>query len=484
MLKKLLLFVVCFLMAGTLSADWFEDAYQLMINVGDDFPSGRTFVVIYNEGLNADISRGLPTATFSASRGSSNPATYFDASGVMQKTETSDVGRFNHGFYDTSGWTAFTHAGLMVESASTNYLTDSMFGRAIGDDDWSKYWGTMADSATSLINIAGAKERKNAFTFVGDEGDWEYGLQQSTANDSFDASGTNIDITLSFWAKGSVAGITTGTGTTRFAYIAGTNNAEDWKENIVNIKLNDASVANLHATEWRRFAYSGTATNTDIRRLDVNFLMLANVNKPGAGENFDITITGVQVEKFPFATSFIPTTTASLTRNLENNKYENAGNRTAAVETCVIKLAPEFASGEQSATYIHVTDTKKRVSLFNTSSNDVIVYPNLTDSSPSSVADLINESWTAHQEMTIGSSVQSGTSPYVAGYFDGVADGTNETSDDFTSPAWGTYFWIGTGTDGSAFPFNGTILGIAFFDRILSDAEHLFLKEKDWRTLR
>ena len=132
------------------------------------------FYANYADGdLTADFALGSPTATFTASRDATHPATYFDANGVMQVTTTSNVGRFNSGFYDTSGFNLFTQAGVMIEGASTTFLTDSMFGRAIGADDWASNWGTMTVSATSLINIAGAKERNSAYTFGGAEGDFE-----------------------------------------------------------------------------------------------------------------------------------------------------------------------------------------------------------------------------------------------------------------------------------------------------------------------
>ena len=112
------------------------------------------------------------------------------------------------------------------------------------------------------------------------------------------------------------------------------------------------------------------------------------------------------------------------------------------------------------------TDTKQRKVFFDASSDDVHVFPNLTDTAGSTIADLINEAYTINQEMTLGYSVQSTGNPNVAGYFDGVADGTDD-NDDFTSPSWGTNFQIGA-DNGTANNFYGIIQSIAFFNKFLS----------------
>lgn len=450
-------------------------AYATNLDITPSNWGDVTFYKDYSdEKLNANWSAGSPTATFSASRDNTHPATYFDADGIMQKTETSDVGRFNRGYWNDSGWHAFSQAGLIIESASTNYLTDSMFGRAIGADDWGSSWGTITDTATDLINISGAKERNVAYTFDGTEGNSTFALKQNTANDSFDASGGNIDVTVSFWAKGDISGITTGVGITLFIKVEGRNNAEAWKESIMDITLNHASVSNLHATEWRRFIYSGTVEHTDTRKIQLRFIGLQSSHKPTSGENFDLTITGVQIEKSNFAMSFIPTATASLTRNAETLKYKTAGNRTAAMESFVAKLAPGFDNDVTTdVNFIVDTDTKQRYVYFSSGANDVLVEANHNDSPTCKINNLINTAWTANTEMTLGNTIQH-SSPYIAGYWGGVADGTNETSDDFTNPAWGTYFWVGSNRSGAK-QFNGTIFSIAFFSDVLDADDMLML---------
>ena len=486
-LLLILCFSSCLLFASNLSSTDLElisfdrTSLQKLQFDANLFQKGLTFVAIYDKALDAVFSKGQPRATFAASRDSTHPATFFSLDGVIHETETSNVGRFNYGYYDdTTNFIPWSDrkAGVMIESASTNYLIDSMFGRAIGADDWTSIWGTITDSATSLINITGAKERNIAYTFLGTENDFEYSIFQVTANDSFDASGGNVDITLSFWAKGDVSGITTGTGDTWFCSVVGVQNDNTFEETAISINLNDASVANLSATEFRRFTYSGTLADIATDKVQVFFMRLSNQNHPAASEDFDITYTGDQIEKSPHATSFIPTTTAALTRNAETNKYGVVGNRTAGAETMIIKFAPEFTSATGAGnSYLIDTETKRRyMAWFNDTSCNF--RPNHNDS--------INclsfgGTLTANTETTFGSACQH-SSPYAEIYKDGSSTGTPETVDNFADNAWGTYFWVGSSGVPSE-QLNSTIKSIAFWKRRLTDPEQKFMHDVDWSTL-
>ena len=123
---KIKLFLVAFLclFATNAHADIFDDF--LLLTSGSILPAGNTFYADYSDGLlDANKSSGSPTATYAATRGASNPATYIDSSGAIQTTTISNVGRFTYGYYDSSGYTAFTKAGLMIEGARENLTTRS-----------------------------------------------------------------------------------------------------------------------------------------------------------------------------------------------------------------------------------------------------------------------------------------------------------------------------------------------------------------------
>jgi len=79
-----------------------------------------SFFADYTAGqINAAVG-GNKTATFTASRSSSNPASYVDTTGVIRYTTTSDVPRFVGGWYDKNGF--IRERGVLIESAATNII--------------------------------------------------------------------------------------------------------------------------------------------------------------------------------------------------------------------------------------------------------------------------------------------------------------------------------------------------------------------------
>ena len=440
---------------------------------GNGFPSGMLFMNIYDDNINADYSVGSGTATFAASRDATHPATYFDSAGVMQKTETSNAPRYNYGYYDTTGYHAFTQAGVMINGASTNYLTYSIFSSDAGAGlatGWSVSETLVGSETTTLVDISstfnvGTTVNSQRIAYTGNAGDANdgYYIYQDTAAASF---AQNDNVTVSVWIKGEA---TVGTLKMSFCEYNNLAAAGTWHQS-------SSFLSSISSTEWRRFTYSATCADVDVDHLRI----AVYTDDVDANETFDIQIACIQVEKLPFATSFIPTTTAALTRNAETLKYPMSGNRSAAVESCVVKVAPSYANTViPNGGYLTTTDTKDR--RFYTISNDVYLYPNVTDTVGSAITDIINDTWTANAEMTLGYNVQSTGNPNASGYYNGVADGT-DTNTDFTSPTWGTYFWVGSKNNGTL-QLNGTIFSIAFFDRVLTDSEQLFMYNKDWRTL-
>ncbi len=400
-----------------------------------NIPQGCIFAAKYNDlTLTPFHAIGSNTATFARTGGATKPATYFDSSGVMQKTITTNDPRYNYGYYNTTGYHAFSQVGVMIEGASTNDLSKS---EEFEHGDWAKTNTTADDSDAGSSAPDGASVTSSITASAGN----------GTLIQSFADAGANV-YTASVWIKRK-----TGTGT-------------------INLRANsgDGYTAIVATADWTRHQVVSSA----LANPDFDLQIVTNGDA--------IYIYGTQLENLPFASSFIPTTTAALTRNAETLKYEISGNRSVAVESCVVKLAPEFANNIIAfEAHIHESDTKIRSLFFNDVSNDVIANSNRSDNSSSLVVDLINDSWTAHTEMTLGSNVQH-SSPYVAGFYQGVADGTNETADDFTNPAWGTYFWVGSDTNGVN-QLYGTIFSIAFWGRVLTANEMSDLYSNDWGML-
>lgn len=425
------------------------------------------FVADYRDGLlNADKSGGSSTATFAASRDATHPATYFDSSGVMQVTTTSNVGRFNYGYYNTTGYNAFTHAGFIPEGASTNYLTYGIFsaGATLGTG-WTDSHTTDSIVTYSLVDVkstfnVGTTVQAQRIVYTGVAADVSaYSIiDQSTAAASF-AQADNV--TVSCWIKGSSSGLQIALSYDEYnnvpAYLSSNNGS--------NI------AGDISSTEWRRFTYLHAADEATCDRIHPR-VIVTNIDD---GDTVDIQVANIQVEKLPFASSFIPTTTAALTRNAETLKYVNAGNRSAAVESCVIKFAPEWNGTDLAAgVYLMDTDTKARYA-YGTTDDFIHFSPNSTDSAGATVASTSKPS--ANTEYTIGLVCQSTGNPNSTIYYNGISEATHNT--DFTANAWGTYFWVGSLAAGSN-QLYGTIFSIAFFDRVLNASEMKVLHDVDW----
>ena len=448
---------------------FWQDITTTFATAGEDI-SGCTFAANYNNGyLDALFSTGSGTATFAATRAAGNPATYVDADGVLQLVTTSNIPRYSSGYYDATGFSNWANnkSGVMIEGASTNYLKQGIFaaGATVGTN-WTETNDVAGSPTFSLVDVkstfnVGTTVQSQRIVYTGVGGDTGVEFIVVFSDDTAVGSFVQTDvITASVWLKGSsdtpiIIKITekdaAGTGGTshRSADISGS----------------------LSSTEWRKFTLSTTIADADASRV-AGEMAVEDIN---TGTATDIQFTAFQVEKLPFASSFIPTTTAALTRNAETLKYVISGNRTAATESMIIKTAVEHSSDTNGANeYYHFdeTDTKSRFSGYLGTGDfgaDAIGFlPNQTDSGASSASDYAT-TWTENVEETFSMSCQH-SSPYVEFYRAGVSEGT-DTVDDFINPAWGTDFWVGNNSGTSGWLY-GTIFSISYFNRVLTSAEH------------
>jgi hypothetical protein len=422
------------------------------------------FYVDYtSESIDALIAGGSKTGTITVDRGVVNPSTYIDSNGVMQLNSTSNTPRYSSKYYNSSGLQDFGKIGLLVEDEQKNYLIRSIFdtdgglgiasGWAIATNDSGSINTSLVD-IKSLFNVGiNVNSQRMNGTFNGD-GTYYQLISLNTAAGSFTQGDT---ATVSFFIKGSVSGVTVKIGAVE----------KDAGGSDLSSKLSADIASSLSSTEFRKFTYTFTCTEATCSRLSAQVY----VSDLSNGDTIDIQVANAQIEKNAQATSFIPTTTVSLTRKAEVLKYETSGNRKVNGESCIIKCAPSYANGSSGGNrYLIASDTKDRSFKFD-DTNDVDIFPNETDSSSCVVNDLVNDSWSAHASFTLGYNIKQ-ESPYIAGYWDGVPDGTNETTDNFILNDWGTYFYVGCDSSG-ANQFNGFIFEIAFFNKILSDAQHL-----------
>jgi len=138
----------------------------------------------------------------------------------------------------------------------------------------------------------------------------------------------------------------------------------------------------------------------------------------------------------------------------------------------IFKYYTEYASTATPQGTLIDSDTKRRWVHYGAASNDVYLRSNFSDSVGSGVFDVINDSWSAFDAKTIGYSMKNTGTPYIAGFYNGVADGTNEVTDNYTTNAWGTYFYVGCDS-GSANQLSGIIQEVAFYGTDISIAQHL-----------
>jgi hypothetical protein len=148
-------------------------------------------------------------------------------------------------------------------------------------------------------------------------------------------------------------------------------------------------------------------------------------------------------------------------------KYLIAGNRTAASETIVIKLKfNNTIASLASDTVLLSSDTKRRTIVLSSAINDIYFRPNSTDS--------LNCVSRSGEDVTINTSYLLSftcghASPYATFYVNNVVK-TNETVDDFTNPAWGASFYLGSESDGTS-QSDVIIEKIIIFNRLLSISE-------------
>lgn len=456
-MKKILVSVLCLLLFQGFTPDVNKSGQK---NFSDIIRQSRldrkfnsigigsyTFLKDYRKApsLTADYSLGSPTATFTATRSASAPATYVDESGKIHLVTTSDVPRFQGGYYDATGFHAAK--GLIIEGERTNLRQYANVG-----SDWTvdKYDANGIDIYSGEVNNYGFWSNENDGLSVSISSDSTYGSSLlMTVTDS----GTTAD-SIEFWSNQVPFSVTTGTAYTISLYIkcskvlTGTlqlmqfaaPNA-DWGGGAQEF----TTVANT----WIRISKTFTASGTGQSQIYLEC---------GNNGTFTMNLANFQVEAAPYASSFIPTTTAALTRGADVLTYLNSGNRTAGTETIVMKYMPLGANFSNDGTFRYLLDNDgdRRVIKKNGTQSFLLGYPNVNDSS--SVVTGGNDSAVAGTSYVV-SAVYQHASPYAEWYTDGVSEDAY-TAGDYTANEFGDKFYIGNTGDSQLF---GLIQGVAIF---------------------
>jgi hypothetical protein len=400
---------------------------------------------------------GSNNGTISGAQWLTNGSTY------VKKVTADDLPRITAGYYDENGYTAAP--GLLIEGASTN-LVDNGLGLTPGSlwSGWSVIDGLNGSPTYTTLGIADfiaiptATAQRIQYTAVGADVAENFYMYETTA------AGTVLNgetYTVSGWIRSQ-------TGNTGVAIIL-TARVVD---NPITTVLEDHPI-NVTAdltTSWKRFSKTFTVSNASASRAFVAVGVFGSANGVDNGDVFDYEFAGIQLENAAYPSSFIPTTTAALTRNAEVLKYENADNRTAATESIAVKLIPWWNGATLSGAwdnYVLTSDGKQRLITQASSTDDFIFYPNATDSVGAIVKSGVAISKNTPAIITAIAYGATGD-PNL-----GIKDSTDilKTQNiDWTEQSWGTSFYVGSSNAGID-QFNGIIQAITFFNKACTSAE-------------
>ena len=396
---------------------------------------GLTFYKYYDgsgvTSVNADYGSGSSKGTFTATRSATTPATYIGANGSVQLVTTSNIPRYQGGYYDSTGFQF--KKGILMERASTNYL---LYTNSVENAAWSS--GTARMTRADIDTGSSSPDGTATAMCLTANGGGNSGLRQ-------DLSGlANVVYNFSVWLKRK-----TGTGTITLRALS--------TDTVTDV------TAYVSATKWTRISVPTSAATT----------------APGARigiltDGDAVYVYGPQIEPVPYPTSYIgPVGATALTRNAESLSYVTSNNRTAATESIFIKFAPcsdlTAAALNQRMTG---TDTKLRA-LISDGVGHFRVYPNASDSAgcfvTSTTAAVANTSY------VVALTMASTGNPNCTLYVNGTSEASTNT--DFTANAWGTNFYVGT--DASAnYNMDGIIQAVAIYNRVLTASEVLSISNE------
>lgn len=367
----------------------------ILVTALSSYPNA-TFIKDYKNSqnsVNADYSVGSGVGTFTATRSSTAPATYVTSDGTVVTTITSNIPRFTAGFYDSTGFVS--RPGIILERNIANLIPKSS---DIDDATWTET-DTVAEDADTGSSSPDGTATSPSLTATGANGT----LLLTTAVTAQ---------TYSVWLKRK-----TGTGN-------------------IDITANSG-------TGWTTVTVTSSWTRHQVTAASASQTCGIRVVTSGDA----VYVWGNQFEALPFASTYIPTTSVSLTRGNENLKYVIADNRTVATESIFIKATLFYSSTENATNYrLHDTDTKGRRAITETSNDDIQFLPNGTDTVGSFA--LTSSGLTKFVSFVHAGTCQSTGDPNVVGYLNGTSEGTD--NDDFTEPAWGTSFYVGCESPSSA----------------------------------
>lgn len=419
-MKKIIALLICFLLIPNPASAIFLHGFIGQGQGGNPFAGfGSTFVKQYNtnqSSLDADFSSGTATATFTATRGASNPATYINSSGILQKTTTSNAARWTQGYYATDG--AFTAGpGLLFEGASTNLFVSSVTDGNVaavsedfqysGTERWSISLSNGGTVTSTVVDDApDAFAGKSMSIQITNEGGVA-GADVRYFNTNVVNLATTALYTVSFWVKASAVKVI----------------SMDTVAGDTSLSTSFTTVANTWIRISKTWTTDGVGGGTFIRWL--------------LGDNglYTIQFTDLQIEKAAYPSSFIPTTAASLTRNAEALSYPVASNFVGGTDGSIaiayrpIVLPDEQASNFRGLFIVSISGSNSWKLLYSINANDIVLFETNKGGSKkfsSSSAEPFGSSrYSLHSVIATYSTTQDGAGKDSNLYIDGSSEGSN-----------------------------------------------------------
>lgn len=385
---------------------------------------------------------GVGSATFTRA----STATYIDRYGVL-KTASVDEPRFEK-------------EGYLNEGASTNVL---IYSEQFDNASWAKSNATIATNTTDTTdpystNLADKLIENTATT--------PHGV--STTSGELYTSGTAY--TLSIFAKANTRnyiGLIFWENTAFEAdRIAATFNLTTGTVDAVTDTSPNAKIVHI-GNGWYRCSITATASATgtyEASRVYMNSTASTTYAYTGDGIS-SLYIFGAQLEALPFATSYIPTTTAAVTRAKDNLTVPALGNYGRGISAKTIVIDADVL-GHSTALYQYgITIGGVTYNLISISHGD---QANRSAFFYGAVNYLTTSPITANTKYRFCASISGGATSTINAYTNGVKISTN--SQTIATDGTPTNIYIGQGTTGYSNLY-GHISNIRVYDKELTATE-------------
>jgi hypothetical protein len=381
-----------------------------------------------------DAKTGASLITFTRA----STGTYVGSDGLLQSATTNEA-RFDHN--PTTG----ESLGLLVEEARTNL---SLYSEDFTDASWTK------TDCTITANDSTAPDGTTTADL------WTNTASPGTISNSIAKDTTSRTYTSSIWVKGTMAQFTVtldngAPGTRgRVQYNLSTNTVGS----VFNEGFTSTSgTLTPYPNGWVRLTLTTTTSTGTTIRFRPFF----------SGTGSTVRIWGAQVEEGAFATSYIPTTTATVTRaadvaSITGTNFSSWYNQTEG--TFFVDSNQASVTGTLRMVSANDNTSTNRINLTRTSSSGGNINFVVTNAGTNQVAGVI-----------LGSSLAAGTSNKVAaGYkaadFGGSVNGlTPVTQSTGTVPSSLTQLTIANGDALGVTPVNSTIKRLTYWPTRLAN---------------